>query len=65
MLVVTKKDVELELKDIKKKLDMLKKEIDADFSLVHASGKKLNQGCNEILEIFDEILKGKFKKKND
>tara|TARA_Y100000310_G_scaffold287351_1_gene312175 strand:+ start:308 stop:502 length:195 start_codon:yes stop_codon:yes gene_type:complete len=60
--MVTKKEVNRELKDIKKKLNLLKKEIDTEIALVPTSGKKLNQGCNEILEIFDQMIKGKFKK---
>ena len=59
--MVTKKDVQLELKDIKKKLALLKKEIDNDLTLIPTTGKKLNQGCNEILELFDQILKTKKK----
>ena len=54
--MVTKKDVQSELKSIQKKLALLKKEIDGDLSLISVSAKKLNKSCNDILKIFDKMI---------
>lgn len=53
----TKKELDQEYKDIKKKLRLLEKEVNSNFDLITTSGKKLHQGCDQILNIFDKIIK--------
>ena len=53
----TKKELDQELKDIKTKLKKLEKEVDSNFTLIGTSGKQLRKGCEDILGIFDQIIK--------